>query len=287
VSAGAFRLAGRVAVVTGASSGIGRAIALRLVADGAQVTAVGRDKTRLDALPAAAAALAANVTAALAAHVTAALAAHVTAALAANVTAALAAEVTARAGGPGRISPAQVDLTDDEARAALVAGLLAGPRVDVVVHSAGEYANGPHADAPLAGLDTLYQANVRAPYALTQELLPALRTGGGDVIVINSSQGLRAGVNCGQFAATQQALKAFTDSLRQEVNADGVRVCSIHPGRTATPRQERLFAQEGRPYPGDLLLQPEDVAEVVATVLALPPTAEVTDLQIRPAKKGY
>jgi NADP-dependent 3-hydroxy acid dehydrogenase YdfG len=252
VSAGGFRLAGRVAVVTGASSGIGRAIALRLVADGAQVTAVGRDKTRLDALPAA-----------------------------------LAAGVTAPAGRPGRISPAQVDLTDDEARAALVAGLLAGPRVDIVVHSAGEYANGPHADAPLTGLDTLYQANVRAPYALTQELLPALRAGGGDVIVINSSQGLRAGPSCGQFAATQQALKAFTDSLRQEVNADGVRVCSIHPGRTATPRQERLFAQEGRPYPGDLLLQPEDVAEVVATVLALPPTAEVTDIQIRPAKKGY
>ena len=52
--AAACRLAGRIAVVTGASSGIGQAIALRLVAEGATVNAVGRDKVRLDQLLAAA-----------------------------------------------------------------------------------------------------------------------------------------------------------------------------------------------------------------------------------------
>jgi len=245
-----FRLAGRVAVVTGASSGIGRAVALRLVAEGARVTAVGRDKTRLDALPTAAADI-------------------------------------APAGCPGVLLPVQADLTDDDARAALVAGLLAGPRVDVLVHSAGGYSNGPHAEAELADLDWLYAANVRAPYALTQELLPALRSGGGDVIVINSSQGLRAGASLGQFAATQQAMKAITDSLRQEINADEVRVCGIHPGRTATPRQETLFAQEGRRYQPDLLLAAEDVARVVAGVLTMPANAEITEVHLRPAKKSY
>ncbi|OHV37816.1 MULTISPECIES: SDR family oxidoreductase [Pseudofrankia] len=244
------RLAGRVAVVTGASSGVGRAIALRLVAEGAAVTAVGRDKTRLDALPGAAAR-------------------------------------ATRAGMAGQLSPAQVDLTDDEARSALVAGLLAGPRVDLLVHSAGGYASGPHADAEIADLDALYAANVRAPYALTQELLPALRAGGGDVVVVNSSQGVRAGANTGQFAATQHAMRAITDSLRQEVNADGIRVCGIHLGRTATPRQEAIFAKEGRPYAPELLVQPQDVAEVVAGVLSLPPGAEVTELHLRPAKKSY
>ncbi|MBL7487854.1 SDR family NAD(P)-dependent oxidoreductase [Frankia sp. AgB1.9] len=247
---GEFRLAGRVAVVTGASSGIGRAVALRLVAEGAQVTAVGRDKSRLDALPAAAA------------------------------------EITP-AGCPGALRQAQADLTDDDARGALVAGLLAGPRVDILVHSAGGYTNGAHADAPLDDLDWLYAANVRAPYALTQELLPALRAGGGDVIVINSSQGLHAGPNLGQFAATQHAMRAVTDSLRQEINADGIRVCGVHPGRTATPRQEALFAQEGRAYRPDLLLAAEDVAEVVAGVLTLPANAEITEVHLRPAKKSY
>ncbi|MBL7498564.1 SDR family NAD(P)-dependent oxidoreductase [Frankia sp. CNm7] len=240
-----FPLAGRVAVVTGASSGIGRAVALRLVADGATVTAVGRDKTRLDALPA------------------------------------------EPASGPGRLVPAQVDLTDDESRRAFVAGLLAGQRVDVLVHSAGGYGSGPHADAALDDLDALYAANVRAPYALTQELLGALRAGGGDVVVVNSSQGVRAGADAGQFAATQHAMRAIADSLRQEVNADGIRVCSIHLGRTATPRQEAIFAKEGRAYTPDLLVQPGDVADVVAGVLGLPRGAEVTEIHLRPAKKSY
>jgi NADP-dependent 3-hydroxy acid dehydrogenase YdfG len=241
------RLGGRVAVVTGASSGIGRAIALRLVADGATVTAVGRDKTRLDDLQPEAAA------------------------------------------GPGALEVAQVDLTDDLARRGFVAGLLGSgrPRVDVLVHSAGGYGSGAHVEAPLTDLDAQYAANVRAPYALTQELLPALRAGGGDVVVINSSQGVRAGGNTGQFAATQHAMRAVADSLRQEVNADGIRVCTVHLGRTATPRQEAIYAREGRPYTPELLVQPADVADVVATVLGLPPGAEVTEIHLRPAKKSY
>jgi NADP-dependent 3-hydroxy acid dehydrogenase YdfG len=262
---GAARLAGRVAVVTGASSGIGRAIALRLVAAGTTVIAVGRDKSRLDELP-------------------------------------LAAGQDGRepaAGGPGadgpgadgpgaaRIIPAQVDLTDDEARSAFVAGVLGGPRVDILVLSAGTYGSGAHADASVDDLDAQYAANVRAPYALTQELLPALRAGGGDLLVVNSTQGVRASGNTGQFAATQHAMRAVADSLRQEVNADGIRVCTIHLGRTATPRQESIFAGEGRSYAPELLVQPTDVADVVATVLGLPSGAEVTEIHLRPAKKSY
>ena len=70
-------------------------------------------------------------------------------------------------------------------------------------------------------------------------------------------------------------------------NADGIRVCSIHLGRTATPRQEAIFAKEARPYVPDLLVQPADVAEVLVGVLALPTNAEVTEIRVRPAKKSY
>jgi NADP-dependent 3-hydroxy acid dehydrogenase YdfG len=248
-----YRLAGRTAVVTGASGGVGRAIALRLVAEGAMVTAVGRDKVRLDVLLATASTTGGGVA----------------------------------TGGPGRIIPAQVDLTDDDARRALVADLTGGPRVDLLVHSAGAYSSGSHADAPIHDLDTLYASNVRAPYALTKELLPMLRDGGGNIVVVNSTQGVRAASGVGQFAATQHAMRAITDSLRQEVNADGIRVCSIHLGRTATPRQQAIFAKEGRPYVPEHLVQPEDVANVVVTVVALPAEAEVTEIHLRPTKKSY
>ena len=245
--AAARRLAGRIAVVTGASSGIGQAIALRLVVEGATVNAVGRNKGRLDQLLASAIAT----------------------------------------GGPGRIIPAPVDLTDNDARRALIAGLSAGPRVNLLIHSAGAYSRGDHVDAPIGDLDALYASNVRAPYALIQELLPGLRAGGGDIVVVNSTQGIQAAGGVGQYAATQHAMRAITDSLRQEVNADGIRVCSIHLGRTATPRQETIFSMEGRPYMPEQLVQPADVAEVLVAVLALPANAEVTEIRLRPAKRSY
>jgi len=90
-----------------------------------------------------------------------------------------------------------------------------------------------------------------------------------------------------QFSATQHALKAFTDSLREEINADGIRVLSIFPGRTATPRQATLYKLGGKDYQADLLLQPEDIASIVTAALALPRTAEVTEIHIRPLIKSY
>ena len=80
-------------------------------------------------------------------------------------------------------------------------------------------------------------------------------------------------------------MKGLADGLRQEVNALGVRVISVFPGRTATPLQAHLCELEGRQYVPDSLLQPEAVAVMVAQALALPPTAEVTDILIRPAIK--
>src|ERR1700741_1963961 len=122
----------------------------------------------------------------------------------------------------------------------------------------------------------MYRSNVRGHYALTQALLDLLRKQKGQVVFINSSAGLRSPATVGQFSATQHAFRAMADSLRDEVNSDGVRVLSVYPGRTATPRMAALFANEGRPYRPELLMQPEDIAVMVSQALSLPRTAEVT-----------
>jgi NADP-dependent 3-hydroxy acid dehydrogenase YdfG len=77
-------------------------------------------------------------------------------------------------------------------------------------------------------------------------------------------------------------MKAVADSLRDEVNANGVRVTSIFLGRTATERQRAIFAAEGRPYPPERLVQPANVAGLVLFLLRLPRTSEVTDILLRP-----
>jgi NADP-dependent 3-hydroxy acid dehydrogenase YdfG len=135
--------------------------------------------------------------------------------------------------------------------------------------------------------DRQYQANVRAPYLLTQALLPLLKVRPGQIVAVNSSVGLRASAGVSQFSATQHALKAITDSLREEINADGIRVLSVFPGRTATSRQANLYKLGGRDYHADLLLQPEDIASIVTAALLLPRTAEVTEIHIRPLLKSY
>jgi NADP-dependent 3-hydroxy acid dehydrogenase YdfG len=236
----------QVAIVTGAGSGIGRAIARSLGEHGAAVCLVGRTREKL--------------------------------------------EVTKGQLGPG--APPAVVLPTDLSVDAQVDALKESVerdlgRVDILVLSAGEIAEGPIQEVSVSDLDRLYRSNVRANYRLIQGLLAMLKKRPGQIVFINSSAGLGARPNASQFSATQHALRALADALRAEVNPDGIRVLSVYPGRTATPRQEMRYEAKGWGYQPELLLQPEDVALVVLNALSLPPTAEVTDIRIRPRVKSY
>ena len=154
------------------------------------------------------------------------------------------------------------------------------------MHSAGAIELGTASSAAIAELDAQYRVNLRAPVALTQALLPALRRARGQVVFINSSAALRASATNVFYAATKAALKAFADGLRDDVNADGIRVVTVLVGRTATPMQAAVHEFEGKQYRPDMLLQPGDVAQVVLESLSLPETAEVTDISVRPMRKS-
>jgi NADP-dependent 3-hydroxy acid dehydrogenase YdfG len=236
----------RVAIVTGASSGIGRAIAVALAALGAETCAVARRRPELEAL---------------------------------------AAEALEKS---GRVRVCCADLTSEQDIQGMVETIRQEfGRVDVLVSCGGAISHNPLEKASLADFDLLYRSNLRGHYALVQAALPLLRQARGQIVFINSSAGLRAAATAGQFAATQHALRAIADSLREEVNSDGIRVLSVYPGRTATPRMEGLFAKEGRAYRPELLMQPEDVAAMVVHALLLPARAEVTEISMRPALKSY
>jgi len=175
-----------------------------------------------------------------------------------------------------------MDLLDDDDRARLIAEIDARPAgLDLLVHSAGTIARADLADASLDDFDRQYQANLRVPFALTQGLLPSLRRARGQIVFVNSSAALVARANASQYAATQAGLRALANALRDELNPDGIRVTTVFPGRTATPRQAKIHEWEGKPYHPDRLLQPEDVAAIVVAAIALPRTAEVTEISIR------
>lgn len=197
---------------------------------------------------------------------------------------AVAAEI-AEMGGKSSCYP--VDLADQPALLACVQCLTnEWPAVDILVHSAGVIRIGAVQSAAVEDFDWHYRVNVRAPFLLTQTLLAGLRAVSGDIVFINSTAGLSAAANVSQYAATKYALRALADSLRHEVNSDGVRVLSVYPGRTASAMQQQLCAEEGRQYRATDFAQPQDIASVVINALELPRTAELTDLQIRPLHKS-
>lgn len=238
-------LEGHNALVTGASAGIGRALAVALAAQRATVILVGRHDDPLHEVR----------------------------------------DCITRQDGTARVVSANLEREDNirQIQARLDAD---GVEVDLLVHSAGAHIPGRWIDGDVNTLDQQYLINVRAPYLLTRLLLPSLLRRQGQVVFVNSSAGTAtAPAGIGQYAATKHALKALADSLRAEVNAEGVRVLSVYPGRTATRMQEALFQSEGREYQPERLLQPEDIAAAVVNALLLPRTAEVTDLFIRPFHK--
>ncbi len=233
------RFAGLGAVVTGASSGIGRALALELGRGGAAVALLGRRRAALE-----------------------------------EVAAAL------RASG-GEAAVVEVDLADGASLEAAIAGLRRAAGPDVLVHAAGVVSLGRIADAPLADLDEALTVNLRAPFRLTQALLPGLAAARGQVVLVNSGAGLAARAGWGTYAISKHGLRALADALREEVKPAGVRVLSVFPGRTATPMQARVRALEGQPYRAADFIRPEDVSLMVCQALALPRSADVVEINVR------
>jgi NADP-dependent 3-hydroxy acid dehydrogenase YdfG len=189
---------------------------------------------------------------------------------------------SARTLGRGHLGSLQADLASPEQIRALLATLAARVgALDVLVHCAGEYDWTAAGSLDVQAFERLFAVNVRAPYLLTQGLLAALARAKGQVIFLNSSVVRNPGQGVALYKATQHAVQGFTDSLRQDLNRHGIRLTSLYPGRTATPRMRRIYAHEGRPYRPGKLLRAEDVAQVVLALTRLPVRLELTDLQLR------
>ena len=233
-----------VAVVTGASGGIGRATACALAAQGMSLCLSGRDVGRLQDV---------------------------------------ATEVRPRV---PQVLVHPADLSTDEGIRGLIASVGSNiRRIDVLVHAAGTMRLGNVESVGWDDLDEQYRMNLRAPFLLTKAFLPMLKETRGQVVFVNSTAGLAAGADNGLYAATKHALRSIAGSIRDHVNPYGIRVVSVFPGRTATTMQEAVHRFEGRRYDAADLVQADDVAELIVGALALPRTAEVTDVVVRPMKK--
>ncbi|MFL6126574.1 SDR family oxidoreductase [Actinophytocola sp.] len=174
--------------------------------------------------------------------------------------------------------PWVAELTDEKALTGAVAGI---DRLDVLVHSAGISRLGALADLTAADWRDSYEINVVAVVELTRLLLPALRATAGHVVLVNSGSGLKANPRWGAYAASKFALRAYADVLRAEEEPNGLRVTSVHPGRTATDMQRDVRRFEGGDYVPEHYMRPESVAAIIRAAITTPRDAHVHEIVIR------
>ena len=143
--------------------------------------------------------------------------------------------------------------------------------LDVVVNNAGITMNRPFAQTTVEQFDLLYAVNVRAPYFLTQALLPELEKSGGVVINISSIHAYEGYTEHSVYAGTRGAIVSFTRQLAIELGPRGVRVVGIAPGAVpvdnyfkSTPDvdREQMIREWGKSIPSGFAGTPADIAGV-------------------------
>jgi NAD(P)-dependent dehydrogenase (short-subunit alcohol dehydrogenase family) len=157
-------------------------------------------------------------------------------------------------------------------------------RMDLLMNNAGLGIGGSIEGFETKKLDMQLDVNLRAVYLMTRESIPMLKEAGADggALVVNTAsiaakrpQGFLAA-----YSATKAAVVALSEAMGHELAGDGVRCTAICPGFVDTPMTEWVKDE----VPGDQMIRPEDVAEVVRCLLRLSPTCVVPEvMMIRPA----
>lgn len=234
-------LAGKVVIITGASSGIGAAMARALSKRGAKLTLAARSANKLQAL--------------------------------------------VQELGPENAVAVPTDVTRGaEVRRMVEATLKQFGRIDALFANAGVYVSGEVAEGDPEEWAQLMDVNVNGVLRSVRAVLPHLiAQGSGDIVVNSSVSGHQAIHWEPVYSASKHALQAFVHGLRRQMVGKGVRVGAIAHGvvlndiwGATTPAEIEQGVAE------HTSIRSEDVAELVATMLSLPPHVNIRDLVMLP-----
>jgi short-subunit dehydrogenase len=262
----AYSFAGGTAVVTGAASGIGEALAIQLAARGSNLVLVDRDEERLDGV-------AAGVRAA---HPGLAVDTYV------------------------------VDLSDDDATDAAAEALAAAhPGTTLLVNNAGVALGGRFDQVALDEFDWVMAVNFRSVVRLTHAFLPVLKAHpGAHLVNVSSVFGIFAPAGQAAYSASKFAVRGFSEAVRHELAENGIGVTVVHPGgirtriaesaRTGSGVSPEEYEQGRKQFAKLLRMPPEDAAaQIVAAIEKRRPrlligwSAKVPDMLVRLLPGSY
>jgi NADP-dependent 3-hydroxy acid dehydrogenase YdfG len=250
------RLKGTVALVTGASSGIGEATAAALAAEGATVAIAARRRDRLEVL----------------------------------------AKRIGEAGhGKALVIEADVT-DKAQAQAAVERTVRTLGRLDTLVNNAGVMLLGPAVGAALEEWERMVQLNVLGLLYCAHAALPHLLKAAesdprqvADMINISSVAGRVARNGSGVYNLTKHGVGAFSEALRQEVTSKHLRVSLVEPGAVDTelPSHNRPEVQEAmrRRFGNIERLEASDIADAIVYVVTRPRRVAVNEILVRPTEQ--
>jgi len=236
----AYRFAGGTAVVTGAASGIGEALAVKLAARGSNLVLVDRDKERLDGVAAG----------------------------------------VRHAHPQLTVDTYVVDLSDDAATAEAADALAAAhPTTTLLVNNAGVALGGRFDQVTLEEFDWVMAVNFRSVVRLTHAFLPALKAHpGAHLVNVSSVFGIFAPAGQAAYSASKFAVRGFSEAVRHELAENGVGVTIVHPGgiktriaesaRTGSGVSVEEYEQGRKQFTKLLTMPPEEAAELIVEAIA-------------------
>ncbi|MFE4366958.1 SDR family NAD(P)-dependent oxidoreductase [Streptomyces sp. NPDC056835] len=163
--------------------------------------------------------------------------------------------------------------------------------LDALVNNAGVMLSGPILDADTAEWTRMVETNLLGSMYAVHAALPHLLRGKGAVVQISSTSGRTASAGGGVYAATKFGITAFSEALRQEVTAQGVRVIVVEPGFVATELATHITdpaTQAAAKTMAESMrtLRAEDIAGAVLYALAQPEHVAVNEILIRPTDQA-
>ena len=240
-------LQGKVALITGGGSGIGQGAALALSAVGVTVVITGRRQAKLDEVAAA---------------------------------------ITA-SGGTALAIAGDVSVEAD-AFAAVEQAVAAFGRLDIVINAAGVNEAGGIADLTMDQWRRVIDINLWGTIYTCKAAVPHMQSAGeGDIINISSTSGRRAAGMFASYSTSKHGVTGFTESIRQELGGQNIRVSIIEPGATESdigssitdPKWADAIAAH---VTKDGAMKASDIAEAIVFILSLPRRANVSQILIRP-----
>lgn len=245
-------LEGRVALVTGASSGIGEATAMALAVCGCEVALFARRKDRLE-----------------------------------DLASRIEDETGKKAlviAGDGRENEAAV-----KAVSSTVARF---GRLDILVNNAGVMYVGPVASADVKDWKNMIDINVLGLMYFTHAAIPELKKQGGNIVNVSSVSGRLVSSRSAVYSATKFAVNAFSDGIRQELAADRIRVTVIEPGAVLTELTDHIADSNTKDTVKKWVatmeaLQSEDIAGAIVYAAGQPAHVNVNEILIRPTDQTF